>query len=196
MNNMIYCSVNSKSNYFVGKLMMNKYPYAHQRPDRRSILRGREEAKDLSTSRLNPSLQNPDYLIYIKRREYIETLIATQKNKISNVVDVGGRIQPYKFLFSPETRYWGIDPIFEGLVGIVGLGEYLPVRTNSCDFVMCTQTLSYVNDTSKFISEIYRVLKSDAPAFISVPAFFPQHHDEHWRFLPQGLEIKITICTG
>ena len=168
---------------------MNQYHYAHTRHERRRGVRGKKQAQLLSNSRLNPSLSDPDYLIYIKRREYIENLLADLKNNIKNVIDVGGRVQPYKPLFNENVNYFGIDPVFEGLVSIVGIGEYLPIRDNSCDFVICTQTLSYVENPGKFISEICRILKKDSPVFLTVPAFFPQHHDENWRFLPHGLEL-------
>ncbi len=171
---------------------MKEYWYANTKHERRKKLRGKEWAAEISQSRLNPSMQNPDYLIYRTRRKYFENLISDLKLDHKVVIDIGGRVQPYRSLLPVSTKYFGLDPIFEGLLNIVGIGEYLPIKSNSSDLIICTQTLSYVRNPTLFVSECHRILKKDSPAFISIPAFFPQHHDENWRFLKHGIEILFS----
>ena len=78
------------------------------------------------------------------------------------------------------------------MVDIVGVGESLPFKDGTFDVVVCTQVLSYVSNPHHVVSEFYRVLKSDSHLLLSAPAFFPCHHDERWRFMPEGLELLLS----
>ena len=59
------------------------------------------------------------------------------------------------------------------------------------DVVISTQVLSYVNNPFIFIEEIFRCLKQGGVLLLSAPSFFPEHHDEHWRFLPEGFKLLL-----
>lgn len=146
----------------------------------------------LAEDRFSPQSDNPDYIVLLKRREILANWISTLPQKKLTILDVGGRVQPYRQLFGRRIhKYVALDPIYQGPIDIVGLGESLPFKNRVFDTVICTQVLTYVFNPQLFIDEIHRVLKIGGVLLLSVPAFFPKHHDERWRFLPGGLEILL-----
>jgi SAM-dependent methyltransferase len=109
------------------------------------------------------------------------------------VLDVGGRIQPYRPLLAGRLKmYVAVDPQATGLLDVIAAGEQLPFAGGCFDLVICTQTLGYASDPFGVIGEIRRVLKHGGVLLLSVPALFPCHHDERWRFLPDGLRVLLA----
>lgn len=160
-------------------------------PELRVIPKMTEAARRLSRERQNPKLSNPDFLVFWERRRLFLRYIERLPDGL-RVLDVGGRIQPYRpFLEEKCSEYFAVDPQLNGLVSAVAIGEQLPFPDASFDLVICTQVLSYVHEPSRVVEEIQRVLKTGGYLFLSAPAFFPPHHDEHWRFLPEGLRLLL-----
>jgi len=174
-----------------------KYRYFHgDEASSGAEVEHREAAQRLSRERGTPSLRDPDYLVLRERRRIFEKWLA-RIGGVVRVLDVGGRIQPYRRLLAPSLAlYVAIDPILEGLVNVVAVGERLPFPAGSFDLVLCTQVLNYVRDPSIVVAEIRRVLKPGGYLMLSAPAIFPRHHDERWRFLPDGLEILLERFSG
>jgi len=152
-----------------------------------------EKAKVMGESILKPTLSNPDYLILRKRREIIQKHIREVPFGPLDILDVGGRIQPYRSLLEGRVvnRYIAIDPILEGLTDVVAVGEHIPFRDHQFDMVICTQVLGYARDPKKVVFEIYRVLKIGGVLLLSAPSLSICHHDERWRFLPDGLRLLL-----
>jgi SAM-dependent methyltransferase len=147
----------------------------------------------MGRGRLNPSIRDPDYLVLRARVRLLSKWLKDLPGEKLRVLDVGGRIQPYRPLFEDRLeRYVAIDPILEGLVDVVAVGENLPFPNNTFDVVLCTQVLSYVSDPFRVVNEFHRVLKPKGSLLVSVPSFFPIHHDERWRILPDGLRILLS----
>jgi SAM-dependent methyltransferase len=142
-----------------------------------------------SRSRLNPSLTNPSWLVLRERRKIFEAGLHRLPGRNLCVLDVGGRLQPYRALLGDRvTHYFAVDPQITPLVNVAALGEALPFRDNRFDFVICTQVLEYFPDPRLAASEIRRVLRKGGLAFVSAPAVFVQDNaKEYWRFLPEGL---------
>jgi SAM-dependent methyltransferase len=109
------------------------------------------------------------------------------------VLDVGGRLQPYRPLVKGITDlYVAIDPTFEGLLDVAAVGEQLPFRDATFDLVICTQSLNYALSPPQVIGEIHRVLKPGGFLFLTVPAILPRMADQRWRFMPDGLQVLLT----
>ena len=160
-------------------------------PATESAVVHRETARKLSEERAEPGLRNPDFLVLRERSRIFKQWLA-RVGSVTRVLDIGGRIQPYRALFaSGFGLYVAIDPVLEGLVNVVGIGERLPFPNASFELVLCTQVLNYVKDPSLVIAEIHRVLRPGGYLFLSAPALFPRHHDERWRFLPNGLRVLL-----
>jgi SAM-dependent methyltransferase len=142
---------------------------------------------------MDPALSNPDYLVYRQRRKIFERLLSSLPERGLAVLDVGGRIPVYRRLLEGRfDRYVVVDPQLAGEVDTVGVGEALPFSDNSFDLVICTQVLSYVSDPQCVVDETRRVLRSRGTLFLTVPTLFPAHHDERWRFLPDGLRLLLS----
>ena len=139
--------------------------------------------------RLYPSLTNPSRLVLRRRREIFQKWLTKIDGHQLDVLDVGGRIQPYRPLLEGRLRrYLAVDLRRTPLVNVVARGEQIPLADGQFDLVICTQVLQYVAQPSAVIAEIHRVLKPGGCLLLSVPAACPRDADEEcWRFLPAVL---------
>lgn len=157
-----------------------------------SKLQRKDEAALLSARILHPRLRDPNYLVYRERRRILLDWFRELPAKV-RVLDVGGRLQPYRPLLEGREEYYvAIDPVFEGLLNVAGVGERLPFRDEVFDIAICTQVLNYAASPGEVIAEIRRVLKRRGVLFLSVPAIFPRYHDQRWRFLPDGVALLLA----
>src|SRR6516225_6909165 len=123
-----------------------------------------------SAARLYPSLTNPHWLVLNKRREIFEDWIAKLPPGRLSVLDIGGRIQPYRALLEDRIeRYIAADVRKTPLVNVLADGEQLPFANGRFDLVICTQVLQYVPEPGLLIREVARVLKPGAYFLLSVP---------------------------
>ncbi|HEY4905395.1 MAG TPA: class I SAM-dependent methyltransferase [Candidatus Sulfotelmatobacter sp.] len=157
-----------------------------------------EQVEREARERLYPSLSNPSWLVLRKRREIFRKWLLSLESCELHVLDVGGRVQPYRPLLKGRLRrYVAIDPRRTPLVDIVGRGEQMPLRSAQFDLIVCTQVLEYAPDPRLVIAEIHRVLKPGGYVMLSVPAVFPQDSEfDSWRFLPPGLKSLMHSFSG
>ena len=143
--------------------------------------------------RLYPSLTNPNWLVLRRRREIFQKWLARVDGRKLEVLDVGGRIQPYRPLLEGRLRrYLAVDMCRTPLVDVVARGEEIPLASAQFDLVICSQVLEYIPEPGAVIAEIYRVLKPGGCLLLSVPAVFPcDSGHECWRFLPASL-LRLT----
>ena len=152
-----------------------------------------KEFQNASRERLYPSIINPNWLVLRKRRELFCHWLEGSLPKGGTVLDIGGRIQPYRTLL-PETRYLAIDLRVTPLVNVVANAERIPFPSQGFDLVLCTQMLEYAPDPGLVLSEIHRVLKPGGRVLLSVPSVFPQDADEdRWRFLSAGIRQLLSL---
>lgn len=146
-----------------------------------------------SHSRLYPLLRNPNWLILRERRKIFEAGLNRLPECNLSVLDVGGRLQPYRVLLGTRVkRYISVDPQVTPLVNVAAAGQALPFRDEQFDFVICTQVLEYFPDPRQATSEIRRVLRRGGIAFLSAPSVFVRDNEkECWRFLPEGLRYIL-----
>jgi SAM-dependent methyltransferase len=153
-----------------------------------------EQVQKAGRERLYPSITNPNWLVLRKRRElFIGWLKAIPSGGLS-VLDVGGRIQPYRSLLGERCAgYMAIDISLTPLVDVVGQAERLPFADQRFDLIFCTQVLEYVPEPQLVVNEIYRTLKTGGWLVLSVPAAFPRDSEtEFWRFLPCALQRLLS----
>jgi SAM-dependent methyltransferase len=145
-----------------------------------------EEVIREGRERLYPSLTNPSWLVLRKRREIFQKWLASLESRQLNVLDVGGRIQPYRPLLEGRLRHYvAVDLRRTPLVNVVARGEHLPIASSQFDLVICTQVLEYVADPRAAVAEFFRVLKPGGHLMLSVPSLCPRDAGEEcWRFLP------------
>ena len=155
------------------------------------------EATREGRERLFPPLTNPNWLVLRERRKIFHRWLAQLSSNPLDVLDVGGRIQPYRPLISqPVRRYVAVDLRSTPLVTVVACGQQLPLRDAQFDLVICTQMLEYIAQPSLVINEIHRVLKPGGALLLSVPsACATDAEEECWRFLPQALRHLLAAFT-
>ena len=157
----------------------------------------KEQAIGDGHGRLFPSIRNPNWLVLRRRREIFAAGLSRLPHQELCVLDVGGRLQPYRPLLDERARrYVAVDPCVTPLVDVAAQGEALPFRDNEFDLAICTQVLEYFPDPQQAVAEIRRVLRPGGSLFLSVPAVFIQDNDrEYWRFLPEGLRYILRKFT-
>jgi SAM-dependent methyltransferase len=143
--------------------------------------------------RLYPSLFDPNWLILRARRNTFKRWIERVGGHALQVLDVGGRLQPYRPLFGDRIRnYYAIDLVSAPGVTARARAEALPFPQSAFDVVICTQMLEYAPSPQSVIDEIHRVLRPGGYLFLSAPAVFPRDSDpEYWRFLAAGLRLLL-----
>jgi SAM-dependent methyltransferase len=146
-----------------------------------------------SQERARPSLRNPSWLILRQRQRIVEEGIVRLPAAGLAVLDVGGRLQPYRSLLGARVKsYVAVDLHLTPLVDVSAVAEALPFSDEQFDLVICTQVFEYFPNPALAAAEIWRVLRKGGSAFISAPAVFVRDHDqEYWRFLPEGLRYLL-----
>ncbi len=144
--------------------------------------------------RLYPSLTNPNWLVLRSRRKIFERWLTRVAGNNLSVLDLGGRIQPYRPLLEERVqKYVAIDLRKSPLVNLIADGSNLPLASSSFDLVLCTQVLEYVPQPATAVAEIHRVLKPGGVLLLSAPSVFPRDADEDaWRFLPRSLRLLMS----
>ena len=113
------------------------------------------------------------------------------------VLDVGCGIQPFRHMFSPETRYIGLDSIdskahfgYETPDTLYYSGTVWPLADHSVDFILCTETLEHIPEPAPFLDEAYRCLKPGGRMLLTVPFAARWHFIpyDYWRYTPSGLD--------
>jgi len=124
-----------------------------------------------------------------RRRQIFQKWIGQLDGTKLEVLDVGGRIQPYRPLFDRRLRrYVAIDLRKTPVVDVVSRGEHIPFAGETFDVVICTQVLEYVRNPLDVVSEIHRVLKPGGVLLVSVPAIAIRDSDEeYYRIFPFAL---------
>lgn len=152
------------------------------------------EVEKYAKERLHPSWTNPNYLVLARRRRIFAKWIADRTAGSMRVLDVGGRIQPYRPLLGSQVQqYVALDLSQSPLVNVCGTAAALPFPDNMFDVVICTQVFEYLADPAGAAAEIHRVLKPGGLALLSFAGFYPRAVDEElWRFLPSGLRTILT----
>jgi SAM-dependent methyltransferase len=153
-----------------------------------------KEFQKAGRERLYPSITNPNWLVLRKRRELFVAWLKNIPSDSLSVLDVGGRIQPYRELLGKRcASYLAIDVNAAPLVDVVGQAERLPFSDQQFDLIFCTQVLEYIPEPAVVVDEIYRTLKNGGFLLLSAPAVFPRDSEsEYWRFLPCALTRLLS----
>lgn len=122
-------------------------------------------------------------------------------NLRGSVLDVGCGDSPYRFLLNEDyVKYYGID--IEGAKhfdynnnGVTFFnGEEIPFDDNKFDAIICTEVLEHVENYQKLINEMYRVLRPNGTAIITIPWSARYHYIPYdfFRYTPSSLKKMFS----
>jgi len=128
--------------------------------------------------------------------------LSTELPKVTgSVLDAGCGLQPYRRLFSTEARYLGIDTSdskahfgYEAPDTRYFSGNKWPVKNQSMDFILSTETLEHVPEPLVFLREAFRCLRPGGRLLMTIPFAARWHFAAHdyWRYTPAGLNLLLT----
>jgi len=119
------------------------------------------------------------------------------QNTNGQLLDVGCGASPYRFLINENsTHYFGLDiadadeKFNYNRKDIYSFdGGTIPFPENHFNFLICTEVLEHVENYQLLVDEIYRVLKSNGKALITIPwsARFHYIPYDYFRYTPTTL---------
>ena len=115
------------------------------------------------------------------RRDCLDKLLEDNKEYFrGKILDLGGKKEGKRGNFdiskySSEVTYLNTDN--STCPDINSSAENIPIEDNTFDCVVATELLEYISDPKVVMEEVYRVMKVDGHAFISVPLLHPIHGD-------------------
>lgn len=140
----------------------------------------------------------PDFFTNRVRR------ILTEKKRI---IDIGGglrivkgkgnRYDPVRAAGLPSlegVEYLVLDPIPDYGADIVGDIHALPFSDNSQPAIACESVLEHVEDPTRAMKELHRVLEPGGYLYVYVPFLFYYHaekayYKDYWRFTKDAVEL-------
>ena len=152
-----------------------------------------ESLRAAGRRRLFPPISDPNWLVLRARRENFSRWLNQLPLQNANVLDVGGRLQPYRELLPELCRYWSVDLRPTALLSTVADAELLPFQESTFDLVICTQMLEYAPCPQQVIDEIQRVLAPGGTLLLSAPSIFPRDSEyDRWRFFPAAYRSLMS----
>src|SRR5689334_24599442 len=149
----------------------------------------------MSRQRLHPSITDPSWLILRRRRALFTRWLERLPGKDLEVLDVGGRLQPYRELLQGRVkRYVALDLRATPAVDVVANACKIPFRDDAFDICFCTQMLEYAPNPQAVIAEIRRVLKPGGALLLSLPSLAPcDASEDRWRFWPAAIRELLSV---
>ena len=155
----------------------------------------RDDLLKTAADRLHPSLTNPNFLVLRARRKIFQRWISQFDQKEMDILDIGGRYQPYRPLFVGRIgKYVACDIQQTEAVDVLGNGEALPFAAKAFDIVIATQVFDCFQQPHRAAAEIHAALKPGGLLLMSVPSLAPRFVDgECWRFTPAGIHTTLSL---
>ena len=153
-----------------------------------------DQVERLSKARLHPSITDPSWLILRRRRALFTRWVERFPGKELEVLDVGGRLQPYRELLQGRVkRYVALDLRVTAVVNVVANAAEIPFADDSFDLCFCTQMLEYAPSPRAVIAEIRRVLRPAGALLLSLPSLAPcDASEDRWRFWPAAIRELLS----
>lgn len=152
-----------------------------------------ESLRAAGRRRLFPLITDPNWLVLRARREHFSRWLNQLPLQNANVLDVGGRLQPYRELLPQSCRYWSVDLRTTALLSVVADAGSLPFPESTFQLVICTQMLEYAPCPQQVVNEFHRVLAPGGTLLLSAPSIFPRDSEhDRWRFFPAAYRSLMS----
>lgn len=159
---------------------------------RRSLGNRRPSAEEIHTSRIYAQAEHFFYLTSngFLRRIFVEDLIREVGSVPRTIVDIGTgpsvllraacKIADHPFTVAVDMSKEAVrrsrllaSGAFDKVIWCVGLGQRLPIRTESSDLVLACEVIEHLANPRIVLKEIQRVMCTNGHAIISVPIKYP-----------------------
>jgi len=146
---------------------------------------------------------SPQFISYaVARRTVLRNVIPYLHGVL---LDLGAGAMPYRDSFAPYVaRHVGLEypPYYRGLgveptsADCFGDGRALPLRDASCDIVVATEVLSYVDGFEETVAEVSRVLKPGGTFIVTDRLVYPLRDamNDRCRLTPTGCRTVLKRC--
>lgn len=138
---------------------------------------------------------NPHFL---PRRALWRAMVVAAPKARGRLLDVGCGRKPYQALFAHVKEYLGLEldtpkNRADASADLFYDGQTIPLNDASVDTVLCNQVLEHVQNPTRFLGEINRVLSPGGALILTVPFFWPEHEQphDHCRFTSFGLRTRL-----
>ncbi|MEX1003131.1 MAG: class I SAM-dependent methyltransferase [Crocinitomicaceae bacterium] len=125
--------------------------------------------------------------------EFLKERLVNFTNE-SIVIDLGCGESPFGDILERFDNLFKVDfTDYEGVNLVCNLTENLPIKSDSMDIVIASNTLEHLPDTDGFLNECHRILKSGGSIIITVPFLIPLHQEpfDFLRFTEYQLEYLL-----
>jgi SAM-dependent methyltransferase len=126
-------------------------------------------------------------------RNLLEKILLENKKLVTGkVIDIGSKNRRYDYLF-PDAEITAIDKNIEthANVSFGDIEKGLPFEDDFFDSILCLEVFEYLENTDKALNEIYRLLKPNSFALISLPFLYHDHGDNQ-RLTKTFLSSKLN----
>jgi len=114
------------------------------------------------------------------------------------LLDLGCGVKPFQTIYNEKVKSCiGVEVEStlhdQSNVDFFYDGVNLPFKDNEFDVVLSAEVMEHVPDPEKFLSEIYRVLRDDGVAIITVPFLVPLHEQplDYYRYTEYSLRDLV-----
>jgi len=140
---------------------------------------------------IHQPIYSPAFLYLRETAVALQSAIEAVASSEKVVIDLGCWDKPYRSLFNERYRtYVGIDLAMHerGVIDVQADAARLPLKSESADVVLCTESLEHCKHTQAVVDEIHRSLKHGGVALLTVVLLFQKHnHADYYRWTDAGV---------
>lgn len=126
-------------------------------------------------------------------------------SKEKTVLDVGGGKRFQKWLKEYKHLFFNCDfktMDCDGSTGadLVGDIHSIPLPDESIDAIICSSVLEHIENPTKAVEEMKRILKKGGKIFVYIPSIYPYHakknsYHDYWRFFDDTINLLFKDFT-
>jgi SAM-dependent methyltransferase len=152
--------------------------------------------RDDGAPRLNSLEIDDTHPYFLHYRSYLADVKKAAVHAHGKLLDIGCGNKPFEKLFKPfVTEHIGCDVAqsSDHRVDFICSATKLPFEDSSYNTVLSTQVIEHVADHQAFLSEVFRVLKSNGVLILSGPMYWPLHEEPYdfFRFTEHGFRFLL-----